>query len=409
MFAPINLLFIAALVGLLSLCVLGSLARSGMVGIRETIRANLLTMLALGAFTFQAFDAPLWLSVLLPNAAVMLATCSYYAGIRRLMGFSVPRRLMALGWVLTLILVAVYTYLHPHMGARITVMSTFQLLIMAGVAFAVYRGMPMNRSRYSYRFTWAVAVLACAVSALRVVIYLSGVETAEVLMQASLWNMGFLTLGVMVMPCLSLGTIMIIHDRMLADREREANTDFLTGLMSRKAWWMQAERYCAQALRMRRPLTLLLLDIDHFKHINDNYGHAAGDAVLRHFGLLATATLRTGDHVGRVGGEEFAVLFSDMRSEQVLDVAWRLLESVRRTPCAHSGSNITYTFSAGVVDWLPGENLQALFERADRVLYAAKAAGRNRVVAPGVDTSGVEAPGVGSDAGQQRQPVPAAA
>ncbi len=134
---------------------------------------------------------------------------------------------------------------------------------------------------------------------------------------------------------------------------------------------------------MRRPLTLLLLDIDHFKRINDTHGHAAGDAVLRHFGLLATATLRTGDHVGRVGGEEFCVLFADMRSDAVLEVAERLLDSVRRTPCAHGGSTISYTFSAGVEDWIPGENLQVLFERADRKLYAAKSAGRNRVVGPG--------------------------
>jgi len=188
---------------------------------------------------------------------------------------------------------------------------------------------------------------------------------------------------VLVMPCLTLGTIMIIHDRMLADREQEANTDFLTGLMSRKAWWMQAERYCAQALRTRRPLTLLLLDIDHFKGINDTHGHAAGDAVLRHFGLLATATLRTGDHVGRVGGEEFGVLFPDMRSDAVMEVAARLLDSVRRTPCSHGGSTISYTFSAGVAEWMPGENLQVFFERADRKLYAAKSGGRNRIAGPG--------------------------
>ena len=182
---------------------------------------------------------------------------------------------------------------------------------------------------------------------------------------------------------------------MLADREQEANTDFLTGLMSRKAWWLQAERYCAQALRTRRPLAMLLLDIDHFKRINDTHGHAAGDAVLRHFGLLATATLRTGDHVGRVGGEEFAVLFPDLRSDAVMEVADRLLDSVRRTPCSHGGSTISYTFSAGVTDWVPGENLQAFFERADRKLYAAKAAGRNGIAGPGTDL--------------ERQPQPVAA
>ena len=156
--------------------------------------------------------------------------------------------------------------------------------------------------------------------------FASGVAAAESLLAPTAWNILFMTLGVLAMPCLTLGTIMIIHDRMLAEREQEASTDFLTGLMSRKAWWLQAERYCAQALRTRRPLALMVLDIDHFKRINDTHGHAAGDAVLRHFGLLATATLRTGDHVGRVGGEEFSVLFADMRSDAVMDVADRLLD-----------------------------------------------------------------------------------
>ena len=187
-----------------------------------------------------------------------------------------------------------------------------------------------------------------------------------------------------------LGTIMIIHDRMLAEREQEANTDFLTGLLSRKAWWLQAERYCAQALRTRRPLTLLLLDIDHFKRINDLHGHAVGDAVLRHFGLLAIATLRSSDHAGRVGGEEFAVMFPDSRGEAVMEVAGRLLESVRRTPCGHGGGAISYTFSAGVAEWIPCENLQSLFERADRKLYASKAAGRNRISGPGVEAEPAE-------------------
>ncbi|MDH1179800.1 GGDEF domain-containing protein [Achromobacter mucicolens] len=383
MIAPVNLLLIAALAGVLSLCVLGSLARSGMSGIRETIRANLLTLLAFSTFALQNTEAPLWASILVPNAAIALALCAYYAGVRRLLGLAVPRHLMTLGCLAALSVVATYTYVDWQVSPRIVAMSLLQMGFMLAVAIVVQRNMPKHRSRYAYRFVWAVTLISAVVCALRAGVYLAGLDTVAAFLEPTLWGVAFLTLGVLIMPCLTLGTIMIIHDRMLADREQEANTDFLTGLMSRKAWWLQAERYCAQALRMRRPLTLLLLDIDHFKRINDTHGHAAGDAVLRHFGLLATATLRTGDHVGRVGGEEFCVLFADMRSDAVLEVAERLLDSVRRTPCAHGGSTISYTFSAGVEDWIPGENLQVLFERADRKLYAAKSAGRNRVVGPG--------------------------
>lgn len=384
MIAPVHLLSIAVLTGVLSLCVLGSLARSGMAGIRETIRANLLTLLAFFLFGLQATEAPRGLSVLLPNMLVSLALCAYYTGIRRLLGQRVPRRLMGVACAAAWLALVGYTYLDSQVAPRIVAMSTLQMGFMFAVAVAVARGLPANRSRYSYYFVWSVAMISGLTCALRAMLFATGVAQADFLLQPTTWNIVFMTLGVLAMPCLTLGTIMIIHDRMLADREHEASTDFLTGLMSRKAWWLQAERYCAQALRTRRPLSLLLLDIDHFKRINDTHGHAAGDAVLRHFGLLATATLRTGDHLGRVGGEEFSVLFADMRSDAVLEVAQRLLDSVRRTPCAHGGSTIAYTFSAGVVDWLPGENLQAFFERADRMLYAAKQAGRNRVLGPGM-------------------------
>lgn len=386
MIAPVHLLSIAVLTGVLSLCVLGSLARSGMAGIRETIRANLLTLLAFFLFGLQATEAPRWLSVLLPNMLVSLALCAYYAGIRRLLGQRVPQHLMGVACAAAWLALVGYTYLDSQVAPRIVAMSTLQMGFMFAVAVAVARGLPANRSRYSYYFVWSVAMISGLTCALRSMLFATGVAQADFLLQPTTWNIVFMTLGVLAMPCLTLGTIMIIHDRMLADREHEASTDFLTGLMSRKAWWLQAERYCAQALRMRRPLTLMLLDIDHFKRINDTHGHAAGDAVLRHFGLLATATLRTGDHVGRFGGEEFCVLFADLRSDAVMEAAHRLLDSVRRTPCAHGGSTITYTFSAGVVDWLPGENLQAFLERADRMLYAAKQAGRNRVAGPGSAT-----------------------
>ena len=353
MIAPVHLLSIAVLTGVLSLCVLGSLARSGMAGIRETIRANLLTLLAFFLFGLQATEAPRWASILLPNMLISLALCAYYTGVRRLLGQRVPRRLMGVACAAAWLALVGYTYLDSQVAPRIVAMSTLQMGFMFAVAVAVARGVPANRSRYSYYFVWSVAMISGLTCALRSILFATGVAQADFLLQPTTWNIVFMTLGVLAMPCLTLGTIMIIHDRMLADREHEASTDFLTGLMSRKAWWLQAERYCAQALRTRRPLSLLLLDIDHFKRINDTHGHAAGDAVLRHFGLLATATLRTGDHLGRVGGEEFSVLFADMRSDAVLEVAQRLLDSVRRTPCAHGGSTIAYTFSAGVVDWLP--------------------------------------------------------
>ena len=277
MIAPVHLLSIAALAGLLSLCVLGSLARSGMAGIGESIRANLLTLAAFGGYALQVTAAPLWLSVLLPNALVALALCCYFTGVRRMMGRTVPRRLMALSAIAALLAVAAYTYVEPRVAAH---------LRHVAAAGGVHAGHGRDGARRHAAKSFALRLLVRLDGGrrvgrrlrLRAVLYMTGVAHTWALLEATTWNVVFLTLGLLTLPCLMLGTIMIIHDRMLAEREQEANTDFLTGLLSRKAWWLQAERYCAQALRTRRPLTLLLLDIDHFKRINDLHGHAVGDA-----------------------------------------------------------------------------------------------------------------------------------
>ena len=300
MIAPVHLLSIAALAGLLSLCVLGSLARSGMAGI--------------GEHPGQPADAGGFRRICVAGhgrALVVVraaAQCAGRIGAVLLFhgraahdgahGAAAPDGAVGDRGLLA---VAAYTYVEPRVALRISAMSLLQTGFMLATAATVRGGMPQNRSRYAYWFVWTVAAASAAVCGLRAVLYMTGVAHTWALLEATTWNVVFLTLGLLTLPCLMLGTIMIIHDRMLAEREQEANTDFLTGLLSRKAWWLQAERYCAQALRTRRPLTLLLLDIDHFKRINDLHGHAVGDAVLRHFGLLAIATLRSSDHAGRVG------------------------------------------------------------------------------------------------------------
>ena len=223
MIAPVNLLLIAGLAGVLSLCVLGSLARSGMAGIKEAIRANLLTLLAFFTFGLQTTSAPWWLSIVVPNSAIALALYSYYSGVRRLMGLGVPRHLMTLGCLATLMVLLIYTYVDWRVGPRIIAMSLLQMGFLLAVAVTVQRNMPAHRSRYSYRFVWAVAVVSAAVCAIRAGAHILDLVPPQALMEPSVWNIAYLTLGVLVMPCLTLGTIMIIHDRMLADREHASD------------------------------------------------------------------------------------------------------------------------------------------------------------------------------------------
>lgn len=163
--------------------------------------------------------------------------------------------------------------------------------------------------------------------------------------------------------------------------QRLADTDALTGAASRRHFELSAERDIARARRERRPLSLLMLDIDHFKSINDRYGHTGGDRVLQACVAACQARLRETDLVGRLGGEEFAVLLTDTALPDACRVADELRESLSRLRIP-LGEDVPvgFTVSVGVAELDTG-GLDALVSVADEALYAAKRGGRNRVVA----------------------------
>lgn len=148
---------------------------------------------------------------------------------------------------------------------------------------------------------------------------------------------------------------------------RDATTDPLTGLLNRRALGRVLGRLQAGS-------AVAVLDLDYFKALNDEHGHAAGDEVLTAFGAFLRAQLRFGDHGARVGGEEFVVAFPGSDAAQVADVLHRL-----RRQWAHDRP-WAVTFSAGVAELTPGERVLDLLDRADHALYDAKHLGRDRVV-----------------------------
>jgi diguanylate cyclase (GGDEF)-like protein len=163
-------------------------------------------------------------------------------------------------------------------------------------------------------------------------------------------------------------------------RRKSVFNDHLTGVANRRAFFEAAELELTRNRRQPRPTSLILLDADHFKRINDQHGHPAGDAVLRALGQLLASMFRQVDVVARVGGEEFAVLLPSCGLDDALAVAERLRAQVARHAVVHDGGEIGCTISAGVAA-CEGESLtlEALMKRADQALYAAKAGGRNRV------------------------------
>jgi diguanylate cyclase (GGDEF)-like protein len=165
---------------------------------------------------------------------------------------------------------------------------------------------------------------------------------------------------------------MLRHIERQADRLRElTRIDELTGLPNRRAWNAELPRALARAGRDAQPLSIAVLDIDHFKRFNDDHGHPAGDQLLKSLGAAWLQHLRAVDLLARYGGEEFVLLLPGVGPERALEVLERL----------RAGTPAGQTVSAGVATWDGDETADTLLARADRALYAAKSAGRNRVLA----------------------------
>ncbi|HTJ46404.1 MAG TPA: GGDEF domain-containing protein [Kofleriaceae bacterium] len=161
--------------------------------------------------------------------------------------------------------------------------------------------------------------------------------------------------------------------------EMLARTDALTSLSNRRAFYELGEHVLALAARHEHAASLIMIDIDHFKTINDQHGHAAGDAVIRAVADLIREHHRATDVAGRLGGEEFALLLPETPLDSALVVAERLRDRIGTHTMLVDGTPITFTTSLGVAGRAPGEPLDKLIARADSALYAAKHAGRNRV------------------------------
>ncbi len=159
-----------------------------------------------------------------------------------------------------------------------------------------------------------------------------------------------------------------------------AITDELTGLFNRRGLFQLGQREVERALRFKRPLTAIMLDIDHFKNVNDSHGHPAGDRVLRALTECCRENVRTIDIVGRYGGEEFVLLLPETDLADAIPVAERLRVSAASASVSFGREHLQFTISLGVAE-LTSEipNLAALIERADQAQYLAKQSGRNRV------------------------------
>lgn len=170
------------------------------------------------------------------------------------------------------------------------------------------------------------------------------------------------------------------RERLEQELRRIASIDELTGTHTRRHLLELGEHEHRRRARHGHALAVMMMDLDHFKRINDGFGHAAGDQLLRDFGFLLRSSLRKGDIAGRFGGEEFLAILPETDLETARAVAERLCARVRANETLWNSRTLSATISVGVAELCGDESLDKVIGRADRALYGAKEAGRDRVM-----------------------------
>jgi diguanylate cyclase (GGDEF)-like protein len=170
----------------------------------------------------------------------------------------------------------------------------------------------------------------------------------------------------------------LVRTRLYEEAERLATTDGLTGLSNRRTFNTTLEARLREAQRYRKALSLLLLDIDHFKKVNDTHGHPAGDAVLRGVAQVVRRQARETDFVARYGGEEMALVLPETDAAGARAIAERIRNAVAHARHQTDSGALQVTLSVGVATW-PATDSDLLLDAADKALYRAKQNGRNRV------------------------------
>jgi len=314
------------------------------------------------------------LSIVFANLALLTGVGFFYFGTQRFLN-----QAASFGRVLGLVAASApflvwFTVVQPSFNARLLVVTAVWLAVQYLQVMLIWR---LGKPTFSARFTLVVLLVHAVVLLLRFGTALLPLPE-QGLFEPSRMQTLYIATNVFVLLAQGIGFILMASDRLHEEFEHAAKHDFLTNALMRRAVFDLCEQELERCRRHGRKMVLLMLDIDHFKAVNDIHGHQTGDRVLIDFANRITPLLRRSDQFGRLGGEEFVVLLPETSQEEALVVAERIRSHVE-LPVKGMPS---ITVSIGMTSNRPDEGkLDALLARADKALYKAKEAGRNRIEA----------------------------
>jgi diguanylate cyclase (GGDEF)-like protein len=322
---------------------------------------------------------------ILANALGIFVLSALLVGYRLRSGLIVPMpMLIGVGLVVEGAVVW-FTAVAPNLGISAAIMPLYASVILALCGHAVLsRGHPILPAEWGSVIVLVVfALVEFAAGAVA-----TGAGAADTLAALDIYAaLHYLTLPA-AYAGIGIFSVFLIATDLAEQMKNLAITDPLTGVLNRRGFLDAALRSISHAQRTSAPLTLVMADIDQFKRLNDTYGHATGDKALRMFSAHLETALRRSDLVGRMGGEEFALVLTDTGVEEGRDVAERLCRSLERAVVEAGHARIRFTASFGVARFSSEDgDLNDVLERADRALYQAKETGRNRVCVAQDDAS----------------------
>ncbi|TFV88168.1 diguanylate cyclase [Oxalobacteraceae bacterium OM1] len=373
---PRSLIFVSGLLGLMCSAILFMLRGSfplSIGGLRNWAWGLLCMVIASGMYGLTG-SVPSFFPNVGGNVLLVGGIMLVYAGFVRFLKRRPRVRLLAVTLAAVFAFCAWFTYVRPSYPLRALLVTSVDTCLFLACAALILK---TSAGSFSGRFTGLVFVAIGTISAARVAMLLLQLDTPDSVMGPTPGQKFYLVAIAFAILAITLGAIMMANERLRAELEFIASHDQLTGAYARGAFIEQLQTELCRSERSGRPPALLMFDLDHFKTVNDRFGHAVGDKVITDFVRRTRELLRGHDMLGRYGGEEFVALLPETTREEACKVAERICHGI----AVHVSMELPrYTVSIGVAGAEAADaTVDALLFAADRALYAAKADGRNCV------------------------------
>lgn len=325
-------------------------------------------------------EAPPLLTIVVANGLVALAFAAYAMALRRFFKReAAASRGLAAAVLLVIASSAWWGLVRPAMPPRLITVSLVLAWMLGYCAWTLYRH---SDARGPIRHVaGGVFLVSAAIMAYRAMVPAFAPEQVTTVFQLTHVQLLTYAVGSILPVVATVGFLLMCAERSQRELERAARVDYLTGCYNRRAIEEMGTRAIAAARRHGMPMAALVADIDHFKRINDELGHAIGDQALVRTVERIRDGLRTEDVLGRLGGEEFIVLMPNTDGDSAVAAGERIRAAFSELPLLLDGHLRTVTLSVGVAVLAPADRLfSQLLQRADRTMYAAKNAGRDLVI-----------------------------